>query len=459
MSVSSHINSYWQQLPLMLMMMGCFRDKGSLMKVLSTLKNAASYAGQRFTARQQRKFIDRHATELFHMPANEERYQVALYYADEMVNAYQIRQWYEPIKQLAQYVPVVVITRRPDSALALREECPVPVHYAPAIEDVERLVDSQDLRLLFYVNQNIRNFQMMRFNEPNHVFICHGESDKAYMWSNQLKAYDYVFAAGQAARDRLDEHLRNFDVLERTRLVGRPQIDVYYPAPYTINRDKPTVLYAPTWEGDRPSMSYGSIVSHGEQLVDALVDDSGFNIIFRPHPRSGMNSPAYAQALDRIRNKLKTADESGDARYIFDDSAHWGWQWSVADVCVTDISAVAYDYLATGKPMFITEPSSKEAAVEDSLALTKLPAMTVKDATNAPDLIRTQMRTVSKKSRDLVTHYFGDVTPGASMKRFIDESLKLVYGKSANTDINVDPSSGGAPAKPAVNPTHVRKIA
>ena len=398
------------------------------MKVLKTLNNAASYAGQRLAARQQRKFIDRHATELFYMPTGEDRYRVALYFADEMVNAYQIRQWYEPIKQLAQYVPVVVITRRPDSALALREECPLPVHYAPTIEDVERLVDSQDLRLVFYVNQNIRNFQMMRFNEPNHVFISHGESEKAYMWSNQLKAYDYVFSTGQAAQDRLNLHLRNYDAQTRTRLIGRPQIDVSYLAPYSLNTSLPTVLYAPTWEGDRPSMHYGSVLSHGEKLIDALIKDGGFNLIFRPHPRSGMNSGAYGQAVERIRQKLASANATSAARLLFDDTTHWGWQWAVSDLCVTDISAVAYDFMATGKPMFVTTPVSAEATVTDSPALAKVPALSADESEEIAGKIRNALTEDNESFREVVEYYFGDVTAGASMERFITESLKLVVG-------------------------------
>ncbi|MGO2123233.1 CDP-glycerol glycerophosphotransferase family protein [Glutamicibacter arilaitensis] len=398
------------------------------MKVLKTLNNAAAYAGQRLVARQHRKFINRHATELFHTPTGEAKYKVALYFADPMVNAYQIRQWYEPMKQLAKHVPVVIIARCPDSALALREECALPVHYAPTIEDVENLVNTQDLRLVFYVNQNIRNFQMMRFNTPDHVFISHGESEKAYMWSNQLKAYDYVFSAGQAARDRLAEHLHNYDAGHRTRLIGRPQIDVAYLAPYSINHSLPTVLYAPTWEGDRPSMNYGSLLSHGEKIVDSLIKDGGFNVIFRPHPRSGVNSAQYGQAVHRVKQKLDEANTTSAARLLFDDTTHWGWQWAQSDICITDISAVAYDFLATGKPMLVTTPVSDEATISDSPALSQIPALSAAQAVEIPALIRSALVEENTGFKEVVEYYFGDVTEGASMQRFIHESLSLVDG-------------------------------
>ncbi|MGP9607440.1 CDP-glycerol--glycerophosphate glycerophosphotransferase [Arthrobacter sp. MYb229] len=396
------------------------------MRAIPVLAGAAKFAKMRLDARQQRAYVQRHARHLFHQPTGEQRYRVALYFADAMVNAYQIRQWYEPLKHLAESAPVVVITRNAGTALALSEECPLPVYLAPTIGDIEELVDSQNLNVVFYINQNIRNFQMLRFNEPNHVFICHGESEKAYMWSNQLKAYDYVFSAGQAARDRLALNLRNYDVEQRTRLVGRPQIDAEYLAPYALNSALPTVLYAPTWEGDRPSMNYGSVSSHGVQVIDSLINDGGFNVIFRPHPRSGVNVEQFGADVAKIRERLNSANPKSAGRLLFDDTAHWGWQWHKADACITDISAVAYDFFATGKPIFITTPVSSEAVVADSPALEQLPSLSSVQAAHTADLVREALETNDAERDALIEKYFGDITPGASMTRFLAESLALL---------------------------------
>ncbi|MGO2484818.1 MAG: CDP-glycerol glycerophosphotransferase family protein [Glutamicibacter ardleyensis] len=302
----------------------------------------------------------------------------------------------------------------------------MPVYFARTIGDIENILESQQIDAVFYVNQNIRNFQMMRFNDPAHVFICHGESEKAYMWSNQLKAYDYVFSAGLAAQERLGKNLNRFDVQDRTRLVGRPQIDVDYDAPVTLNPSLPTVLYAPTWEGDRPSMRYGSVVSHGVDLIDSLVKDGGFNIIFRPHPRSGINDARYSEALKSLHARLDEADKTSSATLYYDDSPQWGWQWANSDLGITDISAVSYDYLATGKPLFITKPLSTEATVDDSPALLRVPGLSAADAAEAPRIIRDRLLSKDNSYNDLVEHYFGDTTRGASMQRFIDASLEII---------------------------------
>lgn len=396
------------------------------MNPLNAAKTMKKFIVAQITKRNALSAIQSAPWAFSNIPSGTMRYRAALYFADPLVNAYQIRQWYEPMRQLSARAPVVVIVRNAGTAVKLREECPLPLYFAPTIADIEDLLGNQDIGAVFYVNQNIRNFQMMRFNEPAHIFISHGESEKAYMWSNQLKAYDYVFAAGQAARDRLGKNMLRYDAVERTRLIGRPQIDVKYPAPVAINPQYKTVLYAPTWEGDRPSMSYGSVSSHGVAMLKSLVDAHGHNIVFRPHPRSGVNDPAYKANVESIRVLFREAQSPDGPTLVFDESDSWGWQLSTSDICVTDISAVAYDWMATGKPMMVTDPSNPQARVDDSPALLTIPSLKSREAPNAPALLENLLNGSNHDFSKLVDHYFGDTSPGASMDRFITESLELL---------------------------------
>ncbi len=165
------------------------------MNLVSATKTLARFATKKLETR--RAYAEVHANPSVYLaqPSGNRRYRAALYFADAMVNAYQARQWYEPLRQLSQKMPLVIIVRNPKTAIALSKESPLPVFYAKTIGDVENLLASQQIDAVFYVNQNIRNFQMMRFNSPAHIFICHGESEKAYMWSNQMKACRYFFCA------------------------------------------------------------------------------------------------------------------------------------------------------------------------------------------------------------------------------------------------------------------------
>jgi hypothetical protein len=358
------------------------------------------------------------ATRPHHPPHH---YRVAVYFADGAVNMYQMRQWYKPLAELAKLWPVVVLSRTATGARALLAEDSPPVAFVPTVRDVERFIAKQDIRVVLYVNQNTRNFQMFRYGRRWHVFINHGESDKMYMTTNQYKAYDYAFIAGDAARERLSRVLWDYDLAHRAIAIGRPQADHYSGRlPYTPDA-RTVVLYAPTWEGDRPSAHYGSIVSHGEALVSALLATGAHRVIYRPHPRSGVVNAEYAAANRRIIAAIEAANAADPgAQHVFDDGPELGWQLSAADVAVVDISAMVYDRLAADRPLMITRPVDPAAAIDMHGYLSACEWL---DAASAPSIVAETERVLSDETavarlEEWVRHYFGDTSPGAATARF-----------------------------------------
>jgi len=366
----------------------------------------------------------------------DQRYSAVVHYADGLVNMYQLEQWYEPLRRLTETHPVAIVTRNVQSALHLSESSPLPVHFLPYIADVEEFMSRQNIGAVFYLNQNTRNFQMMRFREPAHVFLSHGESEKDYMASNQLKAYDYTFIAGDAARDRLRGKLIGYDVDSRTREIGRPQVDVHVAPPVSLpDDDRTVVLYAPTWEGDRPSMTYSSLVSHAPAMLTRLVATGAHRVIYRPHPRTGIADPSYRRKHGQIVALLEQANRAdASAKHIVDAASTFGWQLDAADACIADISAVAFDWLATGKPIVLTLPANPQASVdEDGIASTLVGV----PAAGAADIIAhlaaaDDPERIARRS-ELVRYYFGDVTPGASMTRWLDAAKATIAARIATT--------------------------
>ncbi len=347
--------------------------------------------------------------------------RIAVYFADGLVNMYQIRQWYGPLAELSKTWPVAIISRSPRAALQLLEESPVPVVYLRQVVELERFIGEQDLRVVFYVNQNTRNFQMMRYARIWHVFVNHGESDKMYMTTNQFKAYDYSLVAGDAALSRLRRKLWDFDLDKRTIPIGRPQTDHLAGAlPYTPD-DRTVVLYAPTWEGDRASAAYGSIASHGVDAVQALLESGRHRVVYRPHPRSGVLDPHYARANQSIIAAIAAANlRDPAAQHIFDDGGHLGWQLAATDVAITDISAMVYDRLATGRPLVVTRPASAEAEVDLDGYLGDAEWLTAADSSDAVSVVDRVLGSTESLDRlqYWVHHHFGDTTPGIATARF-----------------------------------------
>ena len=374
--------------------------------------------------------------------------QIAVYFADSRVNMYQIRQWYAPLAELAKRWPVAVIARSPGTMLNLLDESPVPAVYLRQMADLEKFIHNQDIKIVFYVNQNTKNFQMFRYGRMWHVFINHGESDKMYMTTNQFKAYDYSLVAGDAARERLSRKLWNFDVDAKTLSIGRPQADHFAgELPYPAD-DRTVVLYAPTWEGDRPSAAYGSIATHGVALVSALLATGTHRVLYRPHPRSGVIDAAYGAANRSIIAAIAAANAADPAaHHVYDDGKELGWQLAGADVAITDVSAMVYDRLATGKPLIVARPASADADVDLSGYLGDCEWLAADSAGDIVAIADRVQNSAEAKERleHWVTRHFGDTAPGAATARFHGAVEQLIAEWERNAVLHAgEPDSDDA---------------
>ncbi len=336
----------------------------------------------------------------------------ALYFASGPRALYQLMPWVKVFERLSDGVPTSLVVRSIDSFNVLRRTTNLPVIYVRTFSDMQMLVEkSPDLGVLFYVNHDRLNYQPLRFGNVLHIHIGHGESDKSYMASNQSRAYDLVFVAGQAAVDRHTRHLIDFDV-SRLKEIGRPESDVA-PDPGSI----PTsVMYAPTYEGDIPGMRYTSVDVFGLEMVSSLIE-SGFTVVYRPHPFTGRSDHAVKEADARIKSLIRElgpphwVDTSRPAHVALKDSA----------VLISDVSAMAIDFLATGRPLWVTDPGHVHAADVGESA-TRNAAYQV-DESNYAEIGQVITETLEKdplaaERARWADYYFGDVTPGASLKRF-----------------------------------------
>ncbi|TPW73172.1 hypothetical protein FJ658_08000 [Schumannella sp. 10F1B-5-1] len=346
---------------------------------------------------------------------------VAVYFADTRTNLYQIRQWYAPLRELSAEHPVAIITRSPGAALTINEESGLPVLYLRKVTELEEFVDQQKLKIVLYVNQNTKNFQMFRYGRMWHTFINHGESDKMYMTTNQFKSYDYALVAGPAAIDRLSRKLWDFDVDKRAIEIGRPQADHFAGTTPYPHDDRIVVLYAPTWEGDRPAALYGSIASHGVALAEAVLASPSHRLIYRPHPRSGVLDPAYRAANEQIIAAIAAANQrDASAHHVVDDGPEMGWQLAAADVAITDVSAMVYDRLATGKPIIVTRPLAPEAEVDEGGYLGSAEWLFADRAGDVLGDVDRVLRDAEAQATlaHWARHHFGDTAPGSATRRF-----------------------------------------
>lgn len=356
--------------------------------------------------------------------------QVVVYFPDTRTKLYQLRQWYAPLRALHARHPVVVIGQDSRAMATVREESGLTALTLVRADFVAALLSRSDVKVVLYVNHASQNFAMLRFPWLAHVYLSHGDSDKGVSVSNQVKAYDFCLVAGQAAIDRLHNSLLFEDLTHRLLPIGRPELDAVGTAgPGPLEGRRARVLYAPTWEGGQPSMEYGSAATHGEALVRALVSDGGFSVSYRPHPLSGFRDPEYG-AADRAVRELITEAQAVDpaAGHTVDTTSSLLDSFATADLLVCDVSSVAIDWLATGRPLVVTRPPGPEVETARTRLLDVVPRLDVADLPTVTGLVRMQLEDDPSREarRALVDYYLGDTAPGAATRRFLDACSHVI---------------------------------
>lgn len=346
---------------------------------------------------------------------------VAVYFADAPASLHQLRRWYRPLKALNDIHPTVIVTSVPATYERVLKESGLPVAFASGAPALTRAVASRGIRVILYVNHNALNFRVLRFPEPVHVFIGHGESVKESSVSRQLKAYDFTFIADDSARERL-RTIRGYDPDTAAITGGAPWLDFLPAAPESWQPDDRTVVfYAPTWEGDRPTMGYGSVESHGEAIVAALLAEPRFRLIYRPHPWLGRVRAASREADARIRAAITRANRDDVI-----DTGEYGWPLAVADVCIADVSSVAFDWAMTGKLMLVTEVPNESTA--SALHAAGTITLTVADAARVVSIIHSALATGDQERG---TEAPAD--PGRQTQLFIEAVTRMIEASGLTT--------------------------
>ncbi|MEW1686466.1 hypothetical protein ACIQOF_02265 [Streptomyces sp. NPDC091265] len=228
---------------------------------------------------------------------------VGMYFSGGTSSAYQANMWLDSLAGLGGR-PVIVLRER--FMMQRIGATDIPVICIPKVSVLLRLEQSA-LKLLIHPANSGKTSQILRIPSIKHAFVNHGESDKLSSCNPYAKAYDQVWVAGPAARERYalaDVGIEDHDVVE----VGRPQL-----APITPYAGPPTgayttVLYAPTWEGWDGNPGNTSVVLAGENIVRALLADPGVRLLYKPHPMTGSVDPLAGAANARIQALIHEAN-------------------------------------------------------------------------------------------------------------------------------------------------------
>ncbi|GGW40789.1 hypothetical protein [Streptomyces griseoloalbus] len=238
----------------------------------------------------------------------EYRPTVGLYFSGGPSSAYQANMWLGPLAGLGGRPVIILRERFMVPRIAATD---VPIVCLPKVSTLMRLEQST-LQVLIHPSNSGKTSQVLRIPTIKHTFVNHGESDKLSSCNPYAKAYDEVWVAGPAARERYalaDVGVEDKDVVE----IGRPQLDVVRPYAGPPTSAYTTVLYAPTWEGWDGHPGNTSVITAGENLVRALLADPGVRLLYKPHPLTGSVDPRAGAADRRIRELIRAANRERSA--------------------------------------------------------------------------------------------------------------------------------------------------
>jgi hypothetical protein len=356
---------------------------------------------------------------------------VALYFPDTPHKIYQIAQWL-PVFEANPQMRTIVVVRSVEAYIELLEHTSLRVLLVPKYEQLMALYDRADFHAVVYVNNGWTNFQSLSFQQAVHIHVNHGESDKICMVSNQAKAYDKVFVAGEAAVRRHAAALAWFDPAHLVR-VGRPQLDLPVPSPLPPVEGV-TITYAPTWEGEDEANNYTSVARYGPRIIAAALAQPGARVVYKPHPRVvSSKDPAMTRAHEEIVRQLEHAASSHpqSGHRVLLEADILG-VIRATDLMIADVSSVTLDhlYLRPEAPIVLCDRRSNRAqlledapiaagshAVDDS-SIGSLSA-------DLAAIIRADpMRQQRHELRDL---YFDSLAPGQSTERFWSELNRAMH--------------------------------
>jgi hypothetical protein len=314
--------------------------------------------------------------------------EFAVYYAARNGAGYQLGMWLPYFERLNRRF--IVITCHASTVPEIAERTSAPVLVPKIKSSHGRLwhlaVDS--LKAAFYVQNHQANVDMLRFDRLTHIWLNHGDSDKAANYSARHSAFDKVFVSGQQGVDRYAAHGVRIRP-EQFAIVGRPQIERIETRDVPRPADAPrTVLYAPTWHGGKPNTNYSSLPL-GSQIVDALLA-LGVTVIFRPHPHTYRDPQQTALARD-IQRRLGADRKTTGRQHVFGRAAETDWDipacFNHCDALITDVSSVASDFLASGKPIAIVAIQQKGPAFREAIPMARVAYVIERDLSTLPEAL------------------------------------------------------------------------
>jgi len=272
-----------------------------------------------------------------------------------------------------------------------------------------------------YLNHHIYDSPLIKF-------------DKEKTLCKRFSKYDIVFLSSQDLIKLFNEifsRCNSFANIKKPTLIeiGYPKYDFLEKKINSIKNLRNCILVSPTNMNVDPDLS---LVNELDELITELIDNTGFNIILRPHPIN-----RKTPEILKIKNKFNNSN-----KFIYDVSEDYSLTFSKSICLITDQSDIAYmfSFLTKHPVVFYSNKNLEYFINSEESEIKKYSYRNLKYFKNREKvgIIIHQAKFISKKINmimDDLKKYERSISElkreitylGKSKKKFIEETSKLLF--------------------------------
>jgi len=175
-------------------------------------------------------------------------------------------------------------------------------------------------------------------------------------------------------------------------------------------------------------------------------------VLFRPHPLS-YSEPEDASRIRQIQHRLASDQTASGRRHVWGRQAETDWDVAdcinASDALVSDVSSVATDYLASGKPLAMVAIRAQGAKFRQQFPIARVCYVIEKDLSTldaALDQLHGEDPLASE--RQAYRRYcLGDEVGPRAASKFLQVAGEIVTGRPSGVvdDATTSIASGGPP--------------
>ena len=213
--------------------------------------------------------------------------------------------------------------------------------------------------LKFIKNINIFLSSYVIYNFPiseNKVYINHDiydapmvNQDKEEELINSLNKCDYIFLSSEISvenlQNKFEKYLKNKKNINNTKLIntGYLKLDHVSKKIFGKKNIQDSILLAPTLSSMFLEFNISSML---ESLIEKILNENEFKLIYRPHP-GDIKNQIQQKRIKEIQRKFKKNEN-----FYLDDDISYLKSYQRSKLLITDFSGTAYTYaFSTLKPV------------------------------------------------------------------------------------------------------------